>query len=73
MRVKYDRESDAIYIELKRGTIHKTFEKGDSFLIDLDKKGKVLGFEVLGYSKLVPQKTERLSISAGQKRILIPT
>ena len=72
MRVKYDKEADAIYIELKKSKVHSTVEKGTDFLVDFDKQGKVVGFEVLNYSKAVPHKTERLSISAGQKKILIP-
>lgn len=72
MKIKYDKEIDALYIGLKRGKVSKTIERDKSFLIDLDEKGKVVGFEVLNYSKAVPQKTERLSISSGSKRIPIP-
>lgn len=72
MRVKYDKEADAIYIELKKEKVYKTLERGENFLIDLDSNNRVVGFEVLNYSKTVPQKQERFSIFAGQKRILIP-
>lgn len=72
MKIKYDKEIDALYIELKKSRVHKTMETGDSFLIDLDKDGQVVGFEVLGYSKTVPEKGERFSVYAGQDRIKIP-
>lgn len=72
MKIKYDKEIDALYIELKKSRVHKTVETRDSFLIDLDKDGQVVGFEVLGYSKTVPARDERFSIHAGQSRIKIP-
>lgn len=72
MRVTYDKEADALYIGLKRGRIKKTIEKDESFLIDVDAKGDVVGFEILNYSKAVPQKEERLSITTETKKIPIP-
>ncbi len=71
MKIQYDKEVDALYIEFKKGRANKTIEKGGNFLLDVDKNGKVMGIEILNYSKSVPSK-ERLQISAGAKRILIP-
>ena len=72
MRVTYDKKIDALYIGLKRGKAKKTIEKDDNFLIDIDAKGDVIGFEVLNYSKVVPEKAERLSIATERKKIPIP-
>ena len=72
MRVVYDKEADALYIGLKRGKVEKTTEKDEGFLIDIDSRGDVVGFEVLCYSKVVPEKAERLSITTDRKRIPIP-
>jgi uncharacterized protein YuzE len=52
MKIKFDALADAAYVELKKGTVHKTLTSDDRFLIDLDEKGSVLGFEMLHYSKL---------------------
>ena len=71
MQIKLDTSADALYIKLKRGKVHRTVENGNS-LIDLDKKGGIIGIEVLNYSKEVPLKSERASISVGDKRILLP-
>ena len=43
---------------LKKGKVSRTENKG-SYLVDYDKKGGLLGFEVLNYSKAVPDRDER--------------
>lgn len=71
MKITHDKSADALYIKLRKGRVYKTINRGDS-LIDLDKRGKIIGVEVLHYSKVVPKKSERSSIFVGQKRILLP-
>ena len=53
MQFKIDTVADALYIKLRRGKIAKTKDNGDH-LADYDKKGNLLGFEVLNVSKVVP-------------------
>ena len=71
MKIKYDKEVDALYIEFNSSGVYKTVEKTGNVLIDFDKKGNAVGIEVLNYSKVNPSK-ERLRVSSGSKRILIP-
>ena len=71
MQIKMDINADALYIKLKKGKISKTKNKGD-YLVDYDKKGNLLGFEVLNFSKKVPR-GERESVSViGNQRIPLP-
>ena len=71
MQIKVDTTADALYIKLKRGKISKTKDRGD-YLVDYDKKGSLLGFEVLNFSRKVPQ-AERKSVSViGNQRIALP-
>lgn len=66
-----DTTADALYIKLKKGKISKTKNRGD-YLVDYDKKGNLLGFEVLNFSKKVPE-GERESVSViGNRRIPLP-
>jgi len=53
MQIKIDTIADALYIKLKKGKIAKTENRGD-YLVDYDKKGNLVGFEVLNFSKKVP-------------------
>ncbi|MFA6064483.1 MAG: DUF2283 domain-containing protein [archaeon] len=57
MDINYDKEADAVYIRLKKGTVAKTKKIDDITLIDLDKTNDVLGMELLNASKRIPQKS----------------
>lgn len=71
MKINYDKYADALYIEFKKAKAHKTVEKSRDVLLDFDKKGSVLGIEVLNYSKTASIK-DRRQVSVGQKQVLIP-
>jgi uncharacterized protein YuzE len=62
MKIKYDPKVDALYISLAKGNYNKSRKISGSVLVDEDKKGKVLGVEILDASKNVsafdPQKVE---------------
>lgn len=51
MRIKFDPKADALYITLKRTRVHKTVAKPGGYFIDLDRKGSVIGIEILAYAK----------------------
>ena len=48
----YDSEVDAFYMKCKKGKVARTEDKG-SYLVDLDAKGNVLGYEILNFSVIV--------------------
>jgi len=60
MRFEYDKEVDAayIYIEypIKAKQVKNTIELNDSIILDFDKKGKLLGVEILDASKILKKK-----------------
>ena len=51
MKVRYDQKVDAIYFEFAKGIYAKSSKVSDSVLVDEDKKGKILGVEILDASK----------------------
>ena len=51
MKVKYDKKTDAMYMEFSRGKYFQSRKVSDSVLVDEDKKGKILGVEILDASK----------------------
>ena len=71
MKIKYDKEADALYIELKKGKTHKTSPKADNVLVDFDKNNNAIGIELLHFSKNLSLK-DKMEFSAGAKRLLIP-
>ncbi len=47
MRITYDPEADALYIELRRAVPADNIDLEDGVTADLDADGHVIGFEVL--------------------------
>lgn len=54
MKMKYDSKMDAVYIELARGDYDNTRKISDVILVDEDKKGKILGIEILDATENIP-------------------
>lgn len=54
MKIRYDPKVDAVYIELAKGRYDVSREISESIIVDVDKKGKVLGIEILDASENIP-------------------
>ena len=50
-KVEYDGTVDALYIYASKGKVHKTIKLNNRVLFDVDKKGKIVGVEILDASK----------------------
>ncbi|KKS44277.1 MAG: hypothetical protein UV05_C0008G0006 [candidate division CPR1 bacterium GW2011_GWA2_42_17] len=52
MHITYDKKADAMYLYFQKGKkIARTVELADLLIADLDRKGKVIGVEVLCASR----------------------
>lgn len=62
MKIRYNKQADAMYIELTKGKYDSTRKVSHVILVDEDKKGKVLGIEILDASENIsafdPKKTK---------------
>jgi len=56
MKIKYDKIADAMYIYINKGRAAKTIKVNNCLLVDVDKKGSLLGIELLEVSQQVPKK-----------------
>jgi len=54
MEISYDKQADAMYIEFRKGEFAKNKKIDDFTIIDVDKKGNILGIELLYVSKRIP-------------------
>ncbi len=63
MKMKYDPKMDAVYFELAMGKYEKSRKISDSIVVDEDKKGKVLGIEILDAKKNIKAFDPRGKIS----------
>jgi uncharacterized protein YuzE len=74
MRITYDPEADALYIELRRVQAHDSTDIEEGVTADLDENGHIIGLEVLDASeRLTPVelgavKYERLKPLLDKKR-----
>ena len=63
MRLTYDPEADALYIELKAVTPVDSRDLEDGVTVDLDEAGRVIGIELLDVQKrLGPDALAHISI-----------
>jgi len=71
IRVEYDSKADAMYIWLRKARYEISEELAENVIIDLDKRGRIIGIEILDASKNLGKElvnkilnTERLSVTA---------
>ena len=56
MHITYDKKADAMYLYFQQGKkIARTVELADLLVADLDKRGKVIGVEILCASTQFPR------------------
>ncbi len=61
MRVRYDKDTDILYIRLKEGVIEESDEVSTGIIIDYAEDGTPLGVEILDARKrkgIIPYKVE---------------
>jgi uncharacterized protein YuzE len=51
MRIEYSKEADALYIYFKEEYVAKSKEIVDGIVLDFDKKGQLIGIEILDVSQ----------------------
>ena len=59
MKLKIDKEADALYFRLDEAAIVESEEVEPGVVLDFDKNNRVVGFEILGVSARVPLETLR--------------
>jgi uncharacterized protein YuzE len=55
VRVEYDSKADAMYIWLRKARYEISEELAENVIIDLDKRGRIIGIEILDASKNLGQ------------------
>jgi len=55
MKIKYDKETDILYIQLSNKTITESGEDNKGVIVDYDSDRNVVGIEILQASEKLPQ------------------
>jgi uncharacterized protein YuzE len=50
--LEYDESCNALYIRIKRGKVAETEPVSDNLILDLNKKGEIIGVEILGPTQI---------------------
>ena len=56
MKIEYDKEADALYIQLKETRVFDNIDIEDGVTIDIDGKGHIIGIEILDATKKLSRK-----------------
>lgn len=51
MRIEYDKEADALYIQLREAHVDDNIDIEEGVTVDLDEKRHIIGIEILDASK----------------------
>jgi uncharacterized protein YuzE len=63
MKIEYDAEADALYIQLREVRVDDTFDIEEGVTIDVDEERHIVGVEILDASKrLSPSDLARVSV-----------
>lgn len=54
MKITFDKDADALYIEFREGKFGSNKKIDDNTIIDLDKDGNILGIELLSVKNRIP-------------------
>jgi uncharacterized protein YuzE len=57
MKITFDKEADAMFIEFGTGEFGSNKKIDNNTIIDLDKRGNILGIELLNVSKRMPKES----------------
>lgn len=60
MKIRYDKDADAMYIRLKDGEIDSTKEIDRNTIMDLNKNGEIVGIEILFVKERNPKLLKEL-------------
>ena len=55
MKLKVDREADALYLRLDDSPIVESEEVSPGVVLDFNRQNQVVGIEMMGFSKRAPQ------------------
>jgi len=55
MEINYDKEADALYIELREGEFSYNKKINPYTIVDFDKQNNILGIEIIMVSKTLPK------------------
>jgi uncharacterized protein YuzE len=66
MKARYDKVADAMYLYVKKGKVARTRKVDDRLLVDVDRKGNIIGIEMLDVSSQISRRGVARTLRAGK-------
>ena len=54
MKIEFDREADALYIQFQSGKVKESVKIREGIVVDIAKDGRIFGIEILDASQRIP-------------------
>ena len=62
MKIRYDPDADAVYIKLSDEKVETTREVDDDTILDYDKRGRLIGIELLFVKERMPHLLKEIQV-----------
>ena len=62
MKIRYDPDADAVYIKLSDEKVETTREVDDNTILDYDKRGRLIGIELLFVKERMPHLLKEIQV-----------
>ena len=66
MKIQYDPQADALYIELRDATITESDEIAKGFIVDYDAAGHPVAIEILDASQILGSREMRVELAVAE-------
>lgn len=69
MFIEYDSDNQVVYLKMRNGEVARTSEYREEILLDFDKRGRLIGIELLNLedSKYLPEIARKFSAPSLEK------
>ncbi len=67
MKIHYDPQADALYIELRDAKIKESDEVAEGFIVDYDSAGKPVAIEILDASEVLGGREMKVELAVAEK------
>ncbi len=66
MKIQYDPQADALYIELRDEEIEESDEVATGIILDYDKDGQAVGIEILDASRILGGREMKVELAVAE-------
>lgn len=70
-KISYDSVAKSLYIKISRNKVFTTKEISPSFIVDIDRKGQIVGVEILNTTQKTKQSSIKSWLDFSEAKLLV--